>query len=227
MFNFRRIFRSFTLHVNIDTSGSISSNLLAMFDISSPRAPSEYHRAMLAYHAFQLEESKKDFLSYWFDRDQPLDGSPSSLAQTCAMDILQGITLLRNRVVSESRRSFRQRRGDNVKKSVSLRFVLEVLTEIRDKAFFPDATSYWDNVIANTSELGEPTVGLVELSEAVLAFLNNESSDTSKLEHEDSTRSVSVQDSARSLPPLPIENRRAVPSGSWCRCVDPGECMLQ
>ena len=184
-------------------------------DISSPRAPPRYHRAMLAYHTYLLNPGS-DFLSFWYDcRDEQED---EDLPSSSSLEILRGLEVFRDRIVGESRRGFRQKRPNP---KISVRFLLEVLADIRSACMYTEASAYWSTVSEST-DASASTITLSELSEAVLAFLNSISVETKQ---DINSADTSARVSPRDDPQTAVPDSRFV-ADRWCACTSPGDCLL-
>jgi hypothetical protein len=133
--------------------------------ISSPPPPEAYHRAMIVYHAFTLEQQRKpdlDFLTYWFSETRSKGESSGDDKSSYTSEIVGGIEIFRDKVVQESRG-----------RTVSLLVVRGVVFDLERSAVFPETKEYWKSVLESLHHQPSNSVPLSDLSDAVVSFIKS------------------------------------------------------
>lgn len=127
--------------------------------------PALYHEAMEAYHAFTVRgKPGENFLTFWYHLDSSSKSPrsvPLSEVTDYSVDILHGIVVLRNEIVSFSSQRIA---GKKFKK---------ILTRIRNDSVFPETVEYWDTVMNGLDFDDNDGISVFEISEATFQFLKN------------------------------------------------------
>lgn len=192
--------------------------------ISSPPPPELLHKAINAYHSYNLEQQggtvPLDFLTYWYgeDRLEAQDTSSSLLASTGLEEILQGIITLRNEAVVES-----------IRGSLSTGATIHILESIKKGAIFEESIVYWSDFLRVIEMEKRRVIPLRELAEIVASFLLSQQVESQTDDDEcfyteksspcafrsETTTALGSPSSASVT--LPIESRKNIlPPRRWC-----------